>query len=138
LTNYGLGPCSTEMRGWTDPASVAAALWCTAVHRRWKRELREMSPLDICVSAPPALLPDRAFRGVRYILDRSNAMCLERCLVQQAWLSRRGVLVDVVVGVSTTGGFTAHAWLDGHEPHSAEQYSEMLRLPVGSGAAQAG
>jgi hypothetical protein len=67
------------------------------------------------VAEPPAL-PAHAIRGVDAYLRRvAHASCLERALILQAWLARRGQRPPVLVGVALDAGFEAHAWLGGHD-----------------------
>lgn len=73
--------------------------------------------------APPL---DRAGRGVDAVLWRRGS-CLERSLVRQEWLKAQGRHVDVVIGVRGPSDFGAHAWLDGEEPHSVEEFVELRR-----------
>jgi hypothetical protein len=71
--------------------------------------------------------------GVRLVLRRRHAHCLERSLILQRWFADHGRPMDVVIGVSSPRDFTAHAWLDGDEPQSAVVYAELLRRPPPTG-----
>jgi hypothetical protein len=49
-------------------------------------------------------------------LSVRRATCLERALIQQAWLSAHGVSRAVLIGVASGEGLiSAHAWLDGDD-----------------------
>jgi hypothetical protein len=68
------------------PANVRAALWAMRALRATRRAL----PAHGIDSAgympdPPASAPDAAVRGVRAVIARRRASCLERALVLQAW-----------------------------------------------------
>jgi hypothetical protein len=65
-------------------------------------------------------------------LSRLDPTCLERALVQQAWLLSQGRPLDVVIGVPLKGmrSGTAHAWVDGTDPVSPTKYAEIHRLPA--------
>lgn len=112
----------------TDPRTLRAAMWAWRTVRAVARDL----PRDgvATVVAPPPALPAGARRGVHAVLRRRSPTCLERCLVDQAWLAAQGVPCEVVVGVARTSfDVTAHAWLD-IEGHSAVAggYREIHRL----------
>lgn len=117
------------MRRKLDPASLRAALWTLLALRRTRRALRRDRLTDVVVGEPPTL-PDRAGRGVRAILRRSDPTCLERALVLQAWNMAHGEARDVVIGVKGKDDqFAAHAWLDG-EPDEHGPYQELMRVPA--------
>ena len=117
------------MRQKLDPASLRAAWWAFAAFRRTRRALRRERITDVFVTPPPEL-PVRAGRGVRAVLRRSDATCLERAFVLQAWEAAHGGCRDVVIGVNTGGErLAAHAWLDG-EPQDGAAYEELLRVPA--------
>jgi hypothetical protein len=63
-------------------------------------------------------------------LSRLKPTCLERALVLQAWLASQGTARDVVIGVPRDGmkAGPAHAWVDGTDTVSAEEYVELHRL----------
>lgn len=79
---------------------------------------------------PPPKLPPNALRGVRYALRRLPATCLEQALVLQAWHSAQGDPRAVVIGVTASRDFAAHAWLDGEPAATPQPYDELLRLPA--------
>lgn len=84
----------------------------------------------IDLPGPPRLLSASAERGVRAVLRRRHASCLEGALVMQRWYSAHGVEKELVIGVtSPNDAFAAHAWLeprdDSTEP--AEEFTELLR-----------
>lgn len=114
---------------WSLP-SLRAAGWAAWAVWHTRRSLRSAG-LGATVPAVPEL-PPGARRGVYAVLRRLDPTCLERSLVEQAWLAVNGVDCDVVVGVARPGStLKAHAWLAGDalpEP-SANGYSEIHRLP---------
>jgi hypothetical protein len=79
--------------------------------------------------APPAL-PAGARRGVEAVLRRRRATCLEAALVRQRWLRARGVMCDVVIGVTAPrDGFKAHAWLaEPGESAPHQPWHELTRV----------
>jgi hypothetical protein len=109
-----------------DLATLRAALWTVRalVQARWR--LRR--GLGRSVAAPPRL-PRAAGRGVRGVLRRWPATCLERALVLQRWEAAHGSPRPVVIGVrGRAEGFRAHAWLDGEPDPAAAEYQELARL----------
>ena len=65
------------------------------------------------------------------VLRRTEPTCLERCLVQQAWLRSHGIEQDVVVGVRSAAQSTtcAHAWIDGMtDPAEYDGYRIIHRI----------
>ncbi len=65
-------------------------------------------------------------------LGRLDPTCLERALVEQAWLAYQGTRLDVVIGVPEghiDKGNPAHAWLDGRDTISPTKFVEIHRLP---------
>ena len=111
------------------PSVLAGALWATfaafIVHRRLKK-----LGLKATVPPPPRLSP-RAGRGVAGALRRLEPTCLEKALVQQAWLASHGLMKEVVIGVPPDGMHKdpAHAWVDGIDTLSPTRYIELHRLP---------
>jgi hypothetical protein len=111
------------------PSVLAGALWATfaafVVHRRL-----EKAGLKASVPRPPRL-SGRAGRGVAGALRRLEPTCLEKALVQQAWLASHGVMKEVVIGVPPDGMHKdpAHAWVDGIDAVSPTRYIELHRLP---------
>jgi Transglutaminase-like superfamily len=115
--------------GKLDPASLRAAWWTLRALRRTRRALGRDRVTEVVVGGPPDL-PDRAGRGVRAVLRRTDPTCLERALVLQAWDVAHGAPRDVVIGVKGRDDhFTAHAWLDG-EPDGQGPYHELMRVPA--------
>lgn len=112
-----------------DSAVLRAALWAALAARLVRYRLRRHG-LQARVPRPPRLGP-RGTRGVMGALRRLDATCLERALVQQAWLASLGSLRDVVIGIPPGGmaDTPAHAWVDGTDTASAGQYLELHRLP---------
>lgn len=111
------------------PVVLLGALWATFAARVVRRRLKR-DGLQASVPWPPQLGP-RATRGVTGALRRLEPTCLEKALVQQAWLASRGTMRDVVIGVPPGGmpAEPAHAWVDGTDSVSAKNYVELHRLP---------
>jgi hypothetical protein len=113
------------------PAVLIGAAWALLSAFRVRRQLRKhglrREPLR------PPRLPRSAGPGVRGALTRLAPTCLERALVQQAWLVSQGEPRDVVIGVLSSGlgpgDAAAHAWVDGTDPSSAARYVELHRIP---------
>lgn len=119
-----------------DVADCRAAWWALRSLRRLRRPGHSLAPL----TQPPPL-PDRAVRGVRAVLARRHATCLERSRVLQAWESAHGRPADVVVGVNVSeGGFRAHAWLEGEARSmgSGQGFEELTRFPAPEGRRERG
>jgi len=112
---------------------LAAALWAAVAVRLARRRLRSKG-VQARVPLPPRLGPG-AFRGAQAVLRRYSPTCLERALVEQAWLAANGSRRDVVIGVPEGGlqEAPAHAWVDGNNPSPAGRYLELHRLPPPSG-----
>jgi hypothetical protein len=111
------------------PSVLAGAFWATfaALVVHWRLE---KVGLKASVPRPPRL-SGRAGRGVAGALRRLEPTCLEKALVQQAWLASHGVMKEVVIGVPPDGMHKdpAHAWVDGLDPLSPNRYLELHRLP---------
>lgn len=112
------------------PAVVAAALWAAIAVRLVRKRLKR-DGLRTRVPSPPAV-GLRGGRGVRAALRRFDPSCLERALVQQAWLASVGDRRDVVIGVPPGGmrDEPAHAWVEGLDTESPSRYLELHRLPA--------
>ena len=96
-----------------NPANLRAALWAMRTTRRTRR-LLDSKGLDAAhAPPPPPPLPLEAERGMRGALWRMRESCLVNAIVVQAWDSAHGRTRDLVVGVTRTDGFRAHAWLEG-------------------------
>jgi hypothetical protein len=113
-----------------DLPTLRAAVWTVRALRRTRRSLRRHGLAGTEVLAPPPL-PATAERGVRGVLRRLPATCLEAALVQQRWEAAHGRSRDVVIGVTSpadpAGGFRAHAWLE--STADGGPYEEIHRLP---------
>jgi hypothetical protein len=110
-----------------DLPTLRAALWAArSVH-----SLRASLPrdgLDAQVAAPPEL-PDKAMRGVEWLLSRvARPTCLERALILQSWMASHGTRRVVMVGVATDRGFEAHAWVRGYDDVGV-RFSELAMIP---------
>lgn len=120
------------------PSVLAGALWATYAARVVRHRLKQVG-LKASVPQPPRL-NRRAGRGVTGALRRLAPTCLERALVQQAWMASQGVERDVVIGVPAQGiqNDPAHAWVDGADTLSPTKYVEIHRISapsVGQGRA---
>lgn len=114
-------PSGPELRaaGWTALAVVRA-----------RRQLRG-GGLDRLSLRPAPFLTPAAVRGVLGVLRRTRSACLVRSSVLQAWYAGQGERRDLVVGVTPpSGGFRAHAWLDGEAGCPDGQFTELLRRPA--------
>lgn len=113
-----------------DVASLRAALWTFRAARRARRRLRAGGVP--AVSLPPVPGVDAsARRGVYAVLRRGGYTCLEQALVRQAWDAAHGQPRELVIGVtSPSGGFGAHAWLEGDPARTVEEFVELLRHPA--------
>ena len=110
-----------------DLPTARAGIWALRAIILTKRRLRRDGLSAVVVPEPPRL-PAHARRGVSIVLRHRRPTCLERALVLQRWLASRGTVRDVVIGVTgTSGGFQAHAWVEG-EP-IGEKFHELTRVP---------
>jgi Transglutaminase-like superfamily len=112
------------------PREALGAFWALRAVCSARRQLRSTGHAGI-VLPPVPRRPEAAARGVRVVLRRLPATCLERAVILQRWRAAQGDPHDVVVGVLGPGeGFRAHAWLDDEEPVlvDGEQYRELLRI----------
>lgn len=111
------------------PEVVLAAAWAAFAARHVRRQLKRAG-VNAKVMPPPKL-SRRGGRGVAAALRRLEPTCLERALVEQAWLASQGTNLDVVIGVPLTGmqNAPAHAWVDGRDLDSPSKYNEIHRLP---------
>nr|WP_231839615.1 asparagine synthase-related protein [Blastococcus saxobsidens] len=110
--------------------TARAAAWTAWAVWRTRRSLKSAGLQAVVPDVPP--LPPGARRGVFAVLRRLEPTCLERSLVEQAWLAVNGVRCDVVVGVARPEArVEAHAWLAGDAlpSRAANGYSEIHRLP---------
>lgn len=118
---------ASKARRW-HPEALAGAAWAAVALQLVRHRLRRHG-LQAEVPRPPHLGPHGA-RGVVAALRRLSPTCLERALVEQAWLASRGTELDVVIGVPREG-FTsgpAHAWLEGALSGDERAYVEIHRL----------
>jgi hypothetical protein len=111
----------------TTLPALRAALWSLYALDRTRRQLRRSGIGELRLPTPPRV-PDEAIGGVRAVLRRRPASCLERALVLQRWHAAHGRPQDVVIGVARTdGAFLAHAWLDG-QPEEGAAFRELTRV----------
>lgn len=104
-------------------------VWALRSVRAARRQLRRTGLTGIVLPPLPSR-PAAAARGVRIVLRRLPATCLERAVILQRWRASQGDRRDVVVGVLGAGdSFRAHAWLEDEEPSEAEEaYRELVRI----------
>ncbi|MGI9557516.1 MAG: lasso peptide biosynthesis B2 protein [Solirubrobacterales bacterium] len=111
------------------PDNLRAAWWALRSARRTRR-LLGTEGLDAAIGPPaPPALPDEAARGARAMLSRRGDTCLVRSIVMQSWEAAHGRSPDLIIGVTGTGDFEAHAWLEG-EPNEEGEFAELLRRPA--------
>ena len=104
------------------------AVWALRAIRSARRQLRRSGYEGIELPPVPRR-QEAAARGVRVVLRRLPATCLERAVILQRWRAAQGDPHDVVVGVIGPGAhFRAHAWLDDEEPDGTVRYRELLRI----------
>ncbi|WP_341718062.1 lasso peptide biosynthesis protein [Micromonospora sp. FIMYZ51] len=109
-------------------AGVRLALWTVRARRRVRRQLVQGGiPAVRLPGPPPGADPDVMNR----VLRRDGASCLEAALVRQRWYAACRTSRTIVIGVTApSGGFHAHAWLDGDTDAEQEGMLELLRHPV--------
>jgi hypothetical protein len=120
------GPFSSSGRR-LDPPTLRAAWWALRALATVRRGLRRHGVRDVALPEPPSLHHD-AVRGVNAVLRRTRHSCLERSLVLQRWLAAHDDPRDVVIGVTASSGFRAHAWLDGEPEPGSPHFEELIRL----------
>lgn len=114
--------------------TLRAAAWTLYAVWSTRRSLRSRG-LEARVPPIPRL-PAGARRGVSAVLRRLEPTCLERAMVEQAWLGTHGITTTVVVGVARqSGDVTAHAWLegDGLPARDPGGHTEIHRIPLRAG-----
>jgi hypothetical protein len=111
------------------PAVLSAAAWAVVAARYARRQLRRHGA-SASVPKPFRATP-AGTRGVQAALRRYAPTCLERALVEQAWLAALGTERSIVIGVPPEGlkSAKAHAWVDGTGGPEAEAYLELYRIP---------
>jgi hypothetical protein len=115
-----------------DIPTLRAAWWTLRALRSTRQALPRDGVYGVTLPAPPRL-PARSERGVRAVLRRRGATCLERSLVLQRWFAAHGDCRDVVIGViGPSDAFKAHAWLEGDaDGHAgAAPFRELTRIPA--------
>ena len=111
-----------------DLPALRAAFWALRALRATRRSLRRYGVRRVTLPRPPRV-EARAERGVRAVLRRGGATCLERSFVLQTWLAAHGDNRDVVIGVvGPSDEFKAHAWLEGADDHHAGDFRELTRI----------
>jgi Transglutaminase-like superfamily len=117
-----------------DPANLRAAWWAIRTARRTRRVLTARG-LDAALSPPPPPpLPVEAERGVRGALRRWHESCLVNSIVLQAWEAAHGRRRELVVGVTGSDRFHAHAWLQGDPvPPADDPETDPSVLPTSGG-----
>lgn len=109
-------------------SGVRLALWTLRARRRVRGQLTRAGLAAVRLSAPPpGADPDAMLRTLR----RVGANCLESALVRQRWYAARRTSRTIVIGVTApSGGFHAHAWLDGDTDADRERMVEIHRYPA--------
>lgn len=113
------------------PAYLAAAAWALVQVLRARRVLANGLPQPGVIGAPPRLAGDDR-RPVLAVLRRTGSTCLVRSLVLQAWDAAHGTDRDVIIGVTGSTDFQAHAWLDGDPAEAGthgRDFAELVRVP---------
>ena len=107
------------------PTRLRAAVWALGAVLAARR-IAQADGLTTRNLTPPPPLPADARFAVLAVLRRTQASCLTRSLVLQAWDAAHGLHRDIVIGVtSPADGFKAHAWLDGEA--DASGFTELVR-----------
>ena len=108
---------------------LRGVVWALRSVRAARHQLRRTGYQAISLPRVPSR-PEASARGVRIVLDRLPATCLERAVILQRWRASLGDPRDVVVGVVGTGEeFRAHAWLDDEQPaDDVTAYRELVRI----------
>lgn len=115
--------------GRLHPANLRSAWWALRTARRTRR-LLSTEGLDAALGPPaPPLLADEASRGVRAMLRRRGDTCLVQSIVLQSWEAAHDRDCDLIIGVTGTDDFEAHAWLDGETARQGE-FNELVRRPA--------
>jgi hypothetical protein len=102
------------------PTNLRAAWWAVKSARRTRRVLKTEGLDAALAPSPPPPLPFEAERGVRGALRRYGESCLVNAIVLQAWEAAHGRRRDLVVGITSPGAFSAHAWLEGDRVPTAD------------------
>jgi hypothetical protein len=105
--------------------TLRAAWWTLRALRSVRGQLSAGRLHDVVLPALPRLSDD-ALRGVEAVLRRRPNSCLESAMLLQHWHSTHGRPLDVLVGVTGSEGFGAHAWLE-DEP-APSRFAELFRL----------
>jgi Transglutaminase-like superfamily len=118
------------VRRYLDVSALRAAWWALRALRHARQALPNRPVTDVRIDSPPSL-PPAAARGVRAVLRRRHATCLERSLVLQAWEAAHDAPRAVVIGVSgSSRELAAHAWLEGEVDGETSAYQELFRVPA--------
>jgi hypothetical protein len=107
--------------------AVRAGWWTLKATHAVKVALARHALTPVVVPAVPTSRAAGGLRAVEAVLRVRRASCLERAVVLQAWHLADGLARDVVIGVRSSSGFEAHAWLDGE--CGGTGYAELLRRP---------
>ena len=112
------------------PSNLRAAFWTLRALRVAKKQVGTGRWDAVALPRVPDV-PHASLHAVDSILGRTGATCLLTAIVRQAWFAAHGSKRDLVVGVTApSGGFEAHAWLEGDPPCHAERFEEFLRRPA--------
>lgn len=111
-----------------DLQALRAAAWALRAAHDARRSMRDGGIRTLALPAVPDL-DAAAGVGVEAMLRRTRYSCLERSVVRQAWGAAHGDTRDVIIGISGTEDFGAHAWLEGDPPSSSGGFHEIMRHP---------
>lgn len=104
-----------------DKLALAIEIVAAYVRARWllrrhdlPHVLAQLRAVPGRGAARPALADERLARAVRRTLGTlpADSRCLMQSLVLMRLLARRDRPAALVIGVSPTGAFTAHAWVE--------------------------
>jgi hypothetical protein len=110
-----------------DIATLRAGWWTFRASRSARRQLRDTS-FEVVDLPPVPPLPSSAELGVLAVLRLRRERCLVQATIRQAWFAAQGSPRDLVIGVTApSGGFRAHAWLDGDPPCHEAGFQELVR-----------
>jgi hypothetical protein len=112
------------------PANVLAAAWAWRTSTCARRQLAQGGLEALSLPEPPARAL-RGHRGVAAVLARRRLSCLERSAVRQRWHLAHGTARDLIIGVTGSGPFGAHAWLDGDTEQADGDHVRLMRWPAG-------
>lgn len=109
-------------------ADVFAAVWALRALALVRDRLAAGELRGIALPAP-SRVAHGGYQGVRVVLWRRGASCLESALIRQRFGIATGNPRDVVIGVRPPSEpFGAHAWLDGERDGERFNMRELTRV----------